>query len=156
MLPALPITPRFDGYRTDALCSKAWILPDLIIIPLKQMHFRWILEHHVMLSQRYQIDFSGLPAEEQPVRLHALNHGFVRVNYERNRGRLTVEANTAFLGLDLQNVIAGLITGNIDLIDNVRVHWLNTAGVATRVVRRNLVGMGDADKISGITKIFVD
>lgn len=112
--------------------SKAWILPSGKIEQLGgKWHHAW-LDENPEVAQRYKLSvpkFEGGDAEG--VREGALRKGFVRVNYGRNMGTLTVEAR-AKDWRHQKAAVEKLVEKNLDDIDNITVHLLDET--ASKVV----------------------
>lgn len=105
--------------------SKAWVLPGGKVEQLgPQWHHDW-LDKNKAVQEKYGLEvppFEGGDAEG--VREAALKKGFVRVNYSRNTGTLTVEARAQ--NWRRQKVaVEKLIEENLDDIDNVTVHLMD-------------------------------
>ena len=77
--------PKFTEFTTTPSESKVWITPENDLVPLGCWHYEYF--HDPKISQKYGVIFG----EENPTRLAALRVGFVRVNYERNGGKATIE-----------------------------------------------------------------
>lgn len=112
--------------------SKAWILPSGKIEQLgAQWHHAW-LSDNPEIAKKYNLTvpkFEGGDAEG--VREGALRKGFVRVNYGRNTGTLTVEAR-AKDWRHQKAAVEKIVEKNLDDIDNMTVSLLNET--ASKVV----------------------
>lgn len=145
---------RFDKNRTDAFCSKMWILPDRTIVPLTQMHFRWILANQADLLKDYKVSFTHIEQEEQPIRLHALKHGFTRVNYTRQHGKLTVECHNNYWNPWVWPSIRQLVVVNLDLIDNLRFNVVADDASTVATGFRQIFQFDDQGKIEQVDSLF--
>lgn len=109
---------------TDGI-SKAWILPSGKIKQLgAQWHHDW-LDQNKDVQAKYKLDippFEG--SDTEGARESALRAGFVRVNYSRNTGTLTVEAR-AKDWRKAKPAVEKLVEENLDDIDNMTVHLLD-------------------------------
>lgn len=105
--------------------SKAWVLPGGKVEQLgPQWHHDW-LDKNKAVQEKYGLEvppFEGGDAEG--VREAALKKGFVRVNYSRNTGTLTVEARAQNWRRQ-KGAVEKLIEENLDDIDNVTVHLMD-------------------------------
>lgn len=105
--------------------SKAWVLPGGKVEQLAgSWHHEW-LDQNKAVQEKYGLEvpaFEGGDAEG--VREQALKKGFVRVNYTRNTGTLTVEARAKDWRKQ-KGAVERLIEENIDDIDNVTVHLMD-------------------------------
>jgi hypothetical protein len=101
------------SYRTDSRTSKFWVTPSNEIIQLTTFHYQYFSDP--VLAQRYGVPFDT----EIPTRLAALRVGFVRGNYERNGGRLTIESMR--FNRALRKLIDELVLFNCEALDQVRM-----------------------------------
>src|ERR1700679_2215806 len=83
--------PKLASYISDKLTSKAWISPTGSLIPLPSSWHWDYFRNNPEVATTYGIEVT----DEQGTRMAALAVGFIRVNYERNTGTLTVESGTA-------------------------------------------------------------
>ena len=118
--------PKFSDFPTTPQASKAWINPENEVIPLTSFHFEYFRDYP-QVAKKYKVVFR----DEQNTRLDALRVGFVRVNYERNGGDVTVE--TMRWDRALRNLIDGLIFENEPAIDFARIHKLDKSGQLTNI-----------------------
>lgn len=110
--------------------SKYWILPDGKIENLgKLWHFQWILQNLTKLK-KYKVKQSeiGDDLSEGPVRLYAINKGFVRMNYSINGGTLTIEAPDKNWTRSIRNAIYDFIQNNVNRIDQLYIAILDEKG----------------------------
>jgi hypothetical protein len=115
------------AFRSTLSTSKLWISPDNKVVPLMGCwHYEYFRDPQI--AEKYGVPFGA----EIPTRLAALRVGFVRVNYERNGGLLTIES-MRFDPL-LAVLMDDLVLANADAIDRVRLHLVDGAGMA--------IGMG--------------
>ena len=80
---------KIKDFRTTPFTSKMWIDPTGRIIPLSTYHYKYFRDNPGEAA-KYEIVY----VEEIPTRLAALQKGFIRANYERKNGKLTIEAGT--------------------------------------------------------------
>lgn len=147
-------TQKIDSlvsYSSDKRTSKMWILPDGKVVALKGMwHYDWILRNKAALKKKYKVDFSKLPAEEAPIRLHAINKGFFRVNYEHNGGVLTVEGVASFFTRKIKDAIFFIVLENVDYIDNINITLMNSSGKVVKDGYAQMFMMSNEEKMDNI------
>lgn len=115
---------KVSTYKSDALTSKMWILPDGRPISLNTWHYRWILGHAKEVA-KFGIDVKKLPDNEEAVRKVALKAGFFRVNYEHTNGTITVEGMKIKLSKKIKDAIFVISMDNISSIDRFRLTLFN-------------------------------
>jgi len=117
-------------YTSSKGHAKGWVLPNKKFVSIPGWHFDYLLENVEELKKKFGVDFSRFTREsgEQEVRLYALKHGFIRVNYEHNTGTLTVEANNKFWDKKAKDCIFMLVADNEDSIDNMLTTLLDDKG----------------------------
>ena len=118
--------PKLKDIPTTRRTSKLWITPENEVVPLRTWHYEYFRDHP-QIAAKYGVVFR----DEQTTRLDALRVGFVRVNYERNGGLVTIE--TIRWDRQLRNLIDGLILENEDALDMVRIHKVDQTGQAIQV-----------------------
>jgi hypothetical protein len=117
---------KFSEFKTTPKTSKIWITPENNPVALHCWHYEYFRDP--TLAQRYGIVFG----DEIPTRLAALRVGFVRGNYERNGGLLTIEAMRR--DPPLHQVLDALVLANADALDSVKLITVDSDGQATNVV----------------------
>ena len=117
--------PKFAEFMTTRKTRKLWITPENHIIPLSAWHFEYFRDPKI--STKYGVIFR----DEENTRLDALRVGFVRINYEVNGGRLTIE--TMRWDRALRELTNSLILANADAIDVAHLHLINKAGQAVQL-----------------------
>lgn len=133
--PRKDFTKKPLGVRE--MTSKAWILPDDRVVDLTMWHDRWLEQHAATLKKKFKLDVPQGTGEA--VRLWALNHGFTRINYEHNGGRMTVETNRKWWTKKRRDSIWMFIFEHVGGIDNVTVNVLDDKG---RVVKQGYTPFG--------------
>ena len=129
---------RFTDFHTTRTASKMWITPDDEVVPLNSWHYEYFRDERI--AEKYGVVFGA----EIPTRLAALRVGFVRVNYERHGGLLTIES-MRFDPL-LAVLTDDLVLANADAIDRVRLHLVDGAGMAIGVGTVSLQALRTAGK----------
>ena len=114
---------KIKDFRTTPFTSKMWIDPTGRIIPLLTYHYEYFRDNPGEAA-KYEIVYS----EEIPTRLAALRKGFIRANYERKNGKLTIEAGKRGWEPAAVEVIFMLIAVNLDEIDCIRISVLCETG----------------------------
>jgi len=119
--------PKFSDFKTTPDSKKMWITPEPenLVIPLSTFHYQYFADPAI--AARYGVEYGA----EDPTRLAALRVGFVRVNYEINHAKVTVE--TMRWNRVLRKLIDSLLFENEDSIDSVWIHTMNEKGYATQV-----------------------
>jgi hypothetical protein len=114
-------TPVIPPMKPGNPFWKAWILPDGNTVPIPMWHAEWLLAQakggKLPPKLAKQIAALGPKAGEQSLRLASLNHGFFRVNYGYQGGRLTVEGDSKFLRAPVKKAIRSLVAANLGRID---------------------------------------
>lgn len=105
---------------TGGTFTKAWILPDG---KLKQFGSEW---HHNWLNQQGDLrEKYGIPVgDDETVRTAALKKGFLRVNYDKNSGLMTVEARQKDWPGHVE-AVKKLVQNNLGKVDQVQVNLLS-------------------------------
>ena len=116
---------NLTGYRTDRRTSKFWITPQNDLVALDCWHYEYFRDPAI--ADKYGVPFGP----EVPTRLAALRVGFVRGNYERNGGLLTLE--TMRRDRPLRKLIDALVLANAEALDMVRLHTVDRNGQATQL-----------------------
>jgi hypothetical protein len=121
--------PKFVDIKTTPETSKMWITPapENEIIPLRTFHYEYFADPAI--AARYGVEYGT----EEPTRLAALRVGFVRINYERNGGVVTIESMR--WDRALRNLVDRLLFENEDAIDTAWAHMMDKSGQATGVGR---------------------
>lgn len=123
--------PLVASYRTTLSTTKAWITPQNTYVPLRCWHWEFFGDREI--AMRYGVLFEA----EGPTRLAALRVGFIRVNYEINGGRLTIEAMR--WEPSARMAVGKLIEANRDSVDNLVVRILSSAGDTIKSVFRSFL-----------------
>jgi len=143
--------PTLSSYKSDGKTSKMWILPDGKTVALKNLwHYNWILDNKTFLKTKYKVDFAKIVPDEQPIRVHAINNGFFRVNYEHNGGTLTVEGNYSHFTKRIKDSIFMIVADNLDYIDNINVTLMNYNGKVVKTGYSQLFSVPDNEKLDHI------
>lgn len=146
--------PKLNSYKSDHKTSKMWILPDGKTVALKGLwHYQWILNNLASIKRKYKVDFSDVDQEEQPIRIHAINNGFFRVNYERNGGTLTVEGNIGYFRGNIKDEIFMIVYDNLNSIDNININLMNHGGKVVKNGYSSLWGVPNKQKLDHIPLI---
>jgi hypothetical protein len=111
------------------LTSKMWLLPNGQLQSLDRWHWDWLLANPGV-AKKFGVNLQGNGDED--ARLGALRRGFFRINYERNRGQLTVEGLAKFWSKTIKDTIFMLVIDNVDAIDHMSVALLNEQGQVVR------------------------
>jgi hypothetical protein len=119
-----PVIPK---YRAGLFYWKAWLLPDGRVVSCDGFHQRWL---HVNLKNlpaglQKQLADLGNESSEQADRLAALDHGFFRINYNYNRGWLTIEGDSRFLNQQAKKSLFDFVKTNISNIVGVTMSLFN-------------------------------
>ncbi len=117
---------KLAAYKTDALTSKMWILPDGDIVSLDSWHYRWILANPKRVA-KFGLDTTTLPDDEQSVRIAAIKRGFFRVNYEHRAGQLVIEGCRSRYGRDVKNAVFKIFIDNLKMIDRAKITLVDDA-----------------------------
>ena len=113
------------SFRTDSRTSKFWITPENATVPLDCWHYEYFRDPAI--SRQYGVPFGP----EVPTRLAALRVGFVRGNYERHGGLLTLE--TMRRDRPLRKLIDAMVLANADALDLVRLNTVDSEGQAIQL-----------------------
>ena len=139
-----PLAPR-------ELTSKAWILPNDVVVDLNSWHARWLEKHADLIRRKFKL---AVPegGTEQEVRMWALKHGFTRINYEHNGGRLTVETNRKWWTKKRKDSVWMFAMEHVGGIDNITVNVLDDKA---RVIQQGYTPFGwlrlpDDEKLNSI------
>ena len=126
-----PLAPR-------ELTSKAWILPNDVVVDLNSWHARWLEKHADLIRRKFKL---AVPegGTEQEVRMWALKHGFTRINYEHNGGRLTVETNRKWWTKKRKDAVWTFAMEHVGGIDNITVNVLDDKA---RVIQQGYTPFG--------------
>ena len=132
------------------ITSKAWILPNDVLVDLDSWHVRWLERHRHAIRQKFKLTVPE--GTEQEVRVWALNHGFTRINYEHNGGRLTAETNQKWWTKKRRDVIWMFVLEHVRRIDSVTINVLDNHA---RVVRQGHTPFGwmrldDTEKMDAV------
>lgn len=147
---------KFKPGGSDGI-SKAWILPNGEIHQLGgQWHHAWLADN-ADVQTRYSLaipPFTGTDSEL--VRESALKKGFVRVNYSRNRGALTIEARQKDWRKH-KPAIEKLVDANVSEIDSIVVSLLNeTCDKVVASDSARLFELDDFEKLQNIPFVTKD
>jgi hypothetical protein len=140
--------PRFSEYRTDRQTSKMWLMPTGELVPLTVWHFQWLLDHPDV-TRKYRIEIGG----DTSTRFSALKAGFVRINYERGSGTLTVEVHTKGWTEEVKERIFMLVVDNGPSLDHFQINVLNDSGCTERSGYAQLFQYDDPKKLDHIPLI---
>jgi hypothetical protein len=141
-------TIKIKDLRTTASTAKMWIAPTGNVIPLLTYHYEYFRDHPGE-AVRYGVHF----ADEITTRLEALRKGFVRVNYERKMGRLTIEAGAKGWTHPAIDVIFMLIAVNREAIDCLNIAVLSETGGIIQSGQSLIFSYTEKEKISHIPLI---
>jgi hypothetical protein len=123
--------------QTTRFEAKLWVSPRNEFVSLRSLHFEYFRDQGV--SEAY-----GIPlTDETSTRLAALSVGFVRVNYRRNGGLLTVE--TMRWDASLARTIDHLIAHNRAALDRVRFRLVDG--------RANILHQREFDLLDQLQKV---
>ena len=136
--------PTLAELKTTPLTAKMWITPEHEIVPLTNWHFEYFRDPAI--AEKYGVTYS----DEQNTRLDALRAGFVRVNYERNGGLLTVESGERGWSKTTKDTVFMLVADNARSIDAIRVSVLDDTGRIKRTGYSQLFTYDDMEKIEHI------
>jgi hypothetical protein len=123
----------FARQRTDHRTSKVWVLPDGEAVSLDRWHFQWILANPDTVG-RFGLDVTSLPYVEDPVRIAAIQAGFVRINYVFQTATVIVEAVVGRFQGAVARAVLHVLVENLAEIDRVRMNLFDDA--VTRVVEQ--------------------
>lgn len=126
-----PMVPR-------ELASKAWILPNDVVVDLNSWHARWLEKHADLIQRRFKLTVP-VGGSEQEVRVLALNHGFTRLSYEHKGGRLRVETNRKWWRKKRKDAVWAFVLGHVGGIDNITFNVLYDKA---RVVKQGYTPFG--------------
>lgn len=110
----------FNSFKTTSKTCKLWVTPENEFVPLSTWHYQYFED--AAISQRYKVPYR----DEISTRIAAVGVGFVRINYERNGGRLTIE--TCRWSPELRQLLELFVLNNADSIDFVFLKTLDTNG----------------------------
>jgi len=146
---------QVSAYKSDALTSKMWILPDGKPVSLNGWHYRWILGNPKRVA-KYGLDVSKMKDDEESVRKAALKAGFVRVNYEHRTGDLTIEGIKIKMHKKIKDAIFVIVMDNLSKLDRVNIVKFNDT--ITKVVSDKTATLftlrDEADKLNELEKIL--
>ena len=145
-------TKSLGTYRSDGFSSKMWILPNGKPVSITDLHYRW-LQQNPEVALRFGLDLAALPNDDTTIRIAALNRGFVRVNYEINHGRLTIEANARHWTPRIKDAIFVVISGNLDAVDSMKVHLLNAKAFIVKSGCATLFNFKNREKLDHLPLI---
>jgi hypothetical protein len=140
---------KFGTYQSGGFTSKMWILPDGEIETLGMQHWEW-LKSRPEVQRKFGLDLTKVPDEDTPVRLAALAHGFVRVNYEQKTGRMTVEGSARHWTRAVKDGVFALVQVNLKSIDHIQVNLFDENGRVVRNGQAQLFTYSDEEKLEHI------
>ena len=114
---------KIKDLRTTPFTAKMWIDPSGKVVPLLTYHYEYFRDYPGE-AEKYGVSF----ADETSTRLEALRKGFIRVNYERKTGKLTIEAGAKGWTQPAIDVIFMLIAVNREAIDCLNIAVLSETG----------------------------
>jgi len=141
-------TTKLKDFRTTPATAKMWIDPTGKVIPLLTFHYEYFRDNPGEAA-KYGIVYG----EEDPTRLAALRKGFIRVNYERNGGMLTIEAGAKGWTQPAIDVIFMLIAVNREAIDCLKIAVLSETGAVIQSGRSRIFRYSESEKIKHIPLI---
>lgn len=111
------------------LVAKAWILPDGEFVPLRGLeHENFVADNIGKLNKLYKVPKLMAGEKIGPV----TKHGFVRMTYERNSGRLNIEAGESGWTKPIRDQIFSYVVDHLDSIDNMTVSLFDKKGKLTK------------------------
>jgi len=137
------------GTYGGGITSKMWMLPDGQFVALDRWHWDW-LQAHPDVAKKYGVN---LQVDDIDGRLNALRRGFFRVNYERNRGSLTIEGLAKFWTKAVKDSVFMLVVDNVDAIDNMTVTLMNDSGGIVRNGSAQLFRLSAEEKLDHLPLI---
>jgi len=141
-------TTKIKDLRTTPFTAKMWIDPTGKVVPLLTFHYEYFRDHPGE-AEKYDVAF----ADEITTRLEALRKGFIRVNYERNGGKLTIEAGAKGWTQPAIEVIFMLIAVNREAIDCLNIAVLSETGAVIQSGQSLILSYSEKEKISHIPLI---
>lgn len=131
--------------------AKYWILPDGKIENLgKLWHYEW-LQKNIKKLKKYGIKEDEMPEKgETPIRLYAMNKGFVRMNFMINGGKLTIESTEGGWSRTSRNAIQDFIFDNINRIDNLYIAVMDSSGRVKKNASTNWMTSSEEEKQNSI------
>jgi len=118
--------PKLNEFTTTRFTSKMWIDPENQLVALHSWHYEYFRDHP-KVAEKYGVAFE----DEEKTRLAALRVGFIRMNYEKNGGFLTIE--TMRWDPALRALVDRFIDDNIEALDHMRINLLRADGIAIGV-----------------------
>lgn len=109
------------------LTSKSWILPDGEFVPLK----RWPEHEDFLMTETKDLQkLFKTPKNLKGDKAAAVaKHGFTRMTYERNSGRLNIESSVkAWNKKELRDQIFSYVADHLDSVDNMSVTLFDEKG----------------------------
>jgi hypothetical protein len=140
--------PKLVEFESAAFTSKMWITPGGDVVPLEDWHYRYFKDP--VVAERWGVTYSD---NEQEVRVQALKVGFIRINYERKNGTLTVESFQKGWTKRAKDTIFMLVADNASSIDNIYVRVMNDDGMTVRQGSTQLFRYDDREKLEHIPLI---
>lgn len=125
-LRRLRSTGRFDSlipfwkHRTDPSTAKGWILPDGTAVSIGCWHYEWILANRERIAA-VGARLAGIPPQEEPVRIAAVQGGCFRVNYDLRHGGLTIEGLESRFGGLVRDAVFVSVVESLDQIGTLRL-----------------------------------
>ncbi len=141
-------TTKLKDLRTTRFTAKMWIDPTGKVVPLLTWHYEYFRDHPGE-AEKYGVSF----ADEITTRLEALRKGFIRVNYERNGGMLTIEAGAKGWTQPAIDVIFMLIAVNREAIDCLIIRVLSETGTVIQSGQSKIFSYTEKEKINHIPLI---
>ena len=142
-------------YKTDALTSKMWILPDGKVVSLGEWHYRWVMANKARLA-KYGLDVTKLPDDETAVRVASIKAGLFRVNYEHGNGSITIEGLKNKKNRLVKDAIFVIVMENLNAIDRVKITLFDDH--AKKVIQSDEVAIfsyhTDEEKLSALDDIL--
>ena len=117
----LPIPLLTECERVQST-HKLWMLPDLRLVPLTDLHFRWLIANRALVRTDFNLRMPAFnEQDEQVARRWALRHGFVRICYYINGGRLVVDADRRHWTPHRKARVQAVQRKNAALIDSTEI-----------------------------------
>jgi len=139
---------KIKDLRTTPFTAKMWIDPSGKVVPLLTYHYEYFRDYPGE-AEKYGVSF----ADENSTRLEALRKGFIRVNYERKTGKLTIEAGAKGWTQPAIEVIFMLIAVNREAIDCLSLAVLSETGAVIQSGQALIFRYSEREKIRHIPLI---
>ncbi len=136
--------------------SKAWILPTGKYQPVDTYHENYLFDNSDALKKEFKLNIEGFKRGSEASRIPALNAGFVRVNYERNSGKIVFELATKHFNRQTKDQITEVIADNVSDIDNIRIALIDSKGKVDKVDSAQVFTYEDEEKLDHIPFISAD